>query len=1074
MFLNDYVIKKKFKVIVFVMTCVILGMAVRRVRTWALTNPTSEVNKVVIESDDYDAPGSYRIKKKAKWVSNNTVKVTVDANSIMDLNNNSKDVILVIDDSELMEDKLDVVKSNLKDITSFLLDNEDNRISLITFDSSSEVISNFTKSKADILSEIDSITSKGNTNYYAALNSVLDVLNNYEKSDNTDLIVAFLTTGHPNIDNPNQVGIYNFLKAKYPYIKINGVQFDFGDTIISELSSITDKQIIASNDTLYNALLESIIEPKKYQEFKIEDYIDSSNFTVTSSDINVSMGTFTLNNQKITWDLGNFLTGGNATMTVNLTLKPNLVNTEGLYITNTNEVITSKINDLETVKESDKTLVLKNYHKVSYVTNAPTGCNVSNIEDTNHLIYSNVTKANNLTCNGYIFKGWKLDEDTIKINDNVFKITNKDVTLKGEWSKSVISKDMDGEVYQTANLYSKIASEAINGNEVVTYTGESNDGGDETVYYYTGNVLKNNVVFGDYCFQIVRTTDTGGVKMIYNGPTLNGKCGSRDQISPKIKEKNTVYPITSTLSYGTSFKFNANNLSYELDGNIINSAWNSSTYNNLIGKFVIDDDKLIYIEGYNNSESARVTIYEDGTYPFWIAKTGYSYNDSLAYVGYMYNQVYNTSTRYMTSLNDMILTSIIDDEYYYADSYTYDGNYHLDNEEQLTNNIVGKYTFRNNEANYSNNYLYYVIAVDDNDMYYLQLQNGNTLNDVDTNITFGNSITDNHDGTYTISDTTTIKLSEWYNNYNNLNHKYTCNSNNLTCSNVLYITNTKKTGFDYISVLANFKYGNSFTYDSNTHKYTLTDTVNFYDFKTNYASLNNHHYTCFNVSGECEVISYIPQIDLDNDIFYKIDLSNGESISDAISNMLSSNTNVKDSLIKRYNDIFYKMIDNYSDYLEDTVYCNDRSITSLGGYNPNGGSVQEGITFNNSNSLLCSNNNDKFTVSSEKGNGSLTYPVGFLSKVEANMYGSALNVPVTSLYWLGTPASFNGNTLSVYGVSEGSIVSPSWNSSSTDFLEGEGYTNGMGIRPVISLKPGIEYFKGDGTSDNPYYIALED
>ena len=250
-------------------------------------------------------------------------KLIDSRSSIMDLNNNSKDVILVIDDSELMEDKLDVVKSNLKDITSSLLDNEDNRISLITFDSSSEVISNFTKSKADILSEIDSITSKGNTNYYAALNSVLDVLNNYEKSDNTDLIVAFLTTGHPNIDNPNQIGIYNFLKAKYPYIKINGVQFDFGDTIISELSSITDKQIIASNDTLYNALLESIIEPKKYQEFKIEDYIDSSNFTVTSSDINVSMGTFTLNNQKITWDLGNFLTGGNATMTFNLTLKPN-------------------------------------------------------------------------------------------------------------------------------------------------------------------------------------------------------------------------------------------------------------------------------------------------------------------------------------------------------------------------------------------------------------------------------------------------------------------------------------------------------------------------------------------------------------------------------------------------------------------------------------------------------------------------------------------------------------------------------------------------------------------------------
>lgn len=1075
MFINEYATKKKFKVFVLVMTCVILTMASRRVLTWALTNPTSEVKTVVIESDDYDDAGSYQIKNKASWISNNKARIKVSLNSIMSVSNDPRDVILVIDNSESMEDKLSNLKTNLKDVVGSLLDNENNRVSLITFNNSSEVISSFTKNKATILSEIDNIDSSGNSSYYAGLDSVLSVLNNYEKVDNTDLVVVFLTDGYPNIDNPNQNGIYSLIKTKYPYIKINGIQYDMGSTVINELSSITDKQIIADDNTLYNALLEGIIEPNTYQQFKVEDYIDSSNFTIDTVD--VSKGTVTIDseNQKITWNLDNYITGSNEYMTVNLDLNNDLVNTEGFYTTTVKEKIISELNDEENIKETTNSNVLKNYYKVSYVANAPQGCNISNIADSNHLIYTNVTKENSLSCNGYIFKGWKLDDSTVKVNDNVFKVTNKDVTLKGQWSRSEITKDMDGSVYQVANLYNTIKSEAINGSEVSTYTGESDDGGSETVYYYTGNVTKNNVVFGDYCFQIVRTTDTGGVKMIYNGPTLDGKCGSRGEISPKIKEKNSVYSLNSSLSYGTSYKFNPSNLSYELDGNIANSTWNNSNYNDLIGKFIIDDDKLVYIENYNNSESAKVSIYEGGTYPFWIAKTGYSYNDSIAYVGYMYDDVYNVSERLMTSLNNLILTSTIDDEYYYSDTYTYNNNYSLDNEDKLSDNIVGKYTFRNTDASYTDNYLYYVIGVNGTDMYYLQLSNGDTLNDVDTNIVFGDSITDNHDGTYTLNNTTTIKISEWYSNYNNLNHKYTCNSDSVTCSNMHYITSTSNIGYDYVSILANFKYGNSFTYDNQTHKYTLTDTVNFYDFKTNYTSLNSHHYTCFNESGECEVISYIPQIDLDNDIFYKIDLSNGEDISDALDNMLSGNS--KDSLIKRYNDIFYKTIDNYSDYLEDTVYCNDRSINTLGGYNPNGGSVLEGITFNNStisNSLKCPDNKDKFTVSNEIGNGALTYPVGFLSGVEANMWGSsARNVSNTSLYWLGTPVSFSGNSISVYGVSEGSIIGHSWNSRD-NAIEGLGYTNGMGIRPVISLKPGIEFYKGDGTSNNPYMIALED
>ena len=52
------------------------------------------------------------------------------------------------------------------------------------------------------------------------------------------------------------------------------------------------------------------------------------------------------------------------------------------------------------------------------------------------------------------------------------------------------------------------------------YTGASQDSldgyGHQPVYYYTSGE-NTNVLFNDICWQMVRTTDTGGVKMLYNG-----------------------------------------------------------------------------------------------------------------------------------------------------------------------------------------------------------------------------------------------------------------------------------------------------------------------------------------------------------------------------------------------------------------------------------------------------------------------------------------------------------------------------------------------------------------------------
>ena len=62
--------------------------------------------------------------------------------------------------------------------------------------------------------------------------------------------------------------------------------------------------------------------------------------------------------------------------------------------------------------------------------------------------------------------------------------------------------------------FSKIASDT-NGKGVYTLSQTANQSW--PIHYYRGEVDNNHVIFGGYCWKIVRTTETGGVKLLYNG-----------------------------------------------------------------------------------------------------------------------------------------------------------------------------------------------------------------------------------------------------------------------------------------------------------------------------------------------------------------------------------------------------------------------------------------------------------------------------------------------------------------------------------------------------------------------------
>ena len=279
------------------------------------------------------------------------------------------------------------------------------------------------------------------------------------------------------------------------------------------------------------------------------------------------------------------------------------------------------------------------------------------------------------------------------------------------------------------------------------------------------------------------------------------------------------------------------------------------------------------------------------------------------------------------------------------------------------------------------------------------------------------------------------------------------------------------------SVSDTYYYGNDVIYSNGT--YTLTDTISSSSWSSIYnGGLNNNHYTCMGGT-TCSTVYYIYYTN--SSTMYYIELTGGKKVEDALSDMLDNNTT--SSTIKG-NSATSGTIDNwyktniedkgYSDYLEDTVWCNDRSISQLNGWNPDGGNTRSYLYFSARDrayttytpDLSCSREVDRFTVNVDNGNGDLDYPVGLLTADEIILSGGQYLISNSNYYlysgnswWANSPYIFYyDNAGNFYVNSTGDLY----------YYYGVRYM--YGVRPSISLKPYIEISEGTGTSTDPYII----
>ena len=185
-----------------------------------------------------------------------------------------------------------------------------------------------------------------------------------------------------------------------------------------------------------------------------------------------------------------------------------------------------------------------------------------------------------------------------------------------------------------------------------------------------------------------------------------------------------------------------------------------------------------------------------------------------------------------------------------------------------------------------------------------------------------------------------------------------------------------------------------------------------------------------------------------------------------------THANTNDSTIKGVIDSWYEEnMTEYTNQLEDTVWCSERSITlapsSIGpGTNTSSTAYlsRYRLVDNQKPSFVCKNVNDQFTVSENNGNGELIYPVSLLTSDEVAYAGGVYHTANNSYFlyndfgwWLLSPSYFNGTKALVFFVYAGGL---------SDYTVDSLY----GIRPAISLKVGTTVISGDGTSSNPYEV----
>lgn len=562
----------------------------------------------------------------------------------------------------------------------------------------------------------------------------------------------------------------------------------------------------------------------------------------------------------------------------------------------------------------------------------------------------------------------------ILLESSLASFETKEFDLRLWFTESMTKEQGSGKTYQgkvtvisspktNSTVYGKLLAD-YSSNRGVKKTVDENG---KDIYYYAGNITNNNLVLNNYCWKMVRTTETDGVKLLYNGEY------EKKEYEPIAKDKHSVITNTPT---ETPFTFDETTKKWTSGIAEVDNGENTIEFT------VIEaGDYVLNYEVSSEEDFDKGSFYKNGT-GLKVDLSGLS-SGSI-------------------KLNGLTTSDVIK-VVYEKDSSGSD------------NNDVVRFSIVKSTGNVTTN-----------------------CNNTETDVYLESNRTE-------------------FNTYNNspayVGYMY----------GTVYAYSLKSS-----SDFGTYYYGSDVTWNGTT--YTLNDAESG-TIANMYSKLSSKHYTCLSTSSSCSTVYYIYNMYSATGDAYYMTLTNGKKIEDALDEMLNYNTT--NSNIKTVIDNWYSTnMTNVTDYIENAIYCNNRNISNLGGFNPSGGTISSltaAIDFNNSR-LTCQDKEDQFTLKVDSGgtlgygNNALDYPVGLLTYQETKLVSpddSSGNNYLNNhdYYWLLSPNIFSSNNDYVFYLEFGTRGS--------DLVD-----TTKGARPAISLKQNILITGGTGEIEDPYTVAL--
>ena len=228
--------------------------------------------------------------------------------------------------------------------------------------------------------------------------------------------------------------------------------------------------------------------------------------------------------------------------------------------------------------------------------------------------YDNITKSDNNYTKTYYLYIWLDETETqnlsgsISVNMKGTSSNNPNLPIDYGYDDGNGTNTLFYKIKSSADKYTRIDFNKQSSDDgtkgIYTTTSTENN---VPVYYYRGAVDNNHVLFANFCWRIVRTTETGGVKLIYDGKPSNGQCNNTgaDTTIGNI-QFNTNYnsPAYVGYMYNTAYTASSKDIT-TLSGNIVFG--NDATYDASTKKYTLKDTKTLTNPSNWNSEYSNYT-----------------------------------------------------------------------------------------------------------------------------------------------------------------------------------------------------------------------------------------------------------------------------------------------------------------------------------------------------------------------------------------------------------------------------------------------------------------------------------